>query len=101
MLHETIDIDRGLRGENVLRPHEDVLDKRRRYHTQRDLAIDTAERQIVNLISEGWDIWTLRGIHIHGEQILAVKVEVGRQLKREGCVSAFVFSEAFSVDPNR
>ncbi len=101
MLYETINIDRRALGEHVLRPHEDVLDKRRWYYAERDLAVDAAERKIVNLVSKGWNIGALRGIDIHGEHILAVEVEVGRQFKREGRVSTFVFSEALSVDPDR
>src|SRR3954471_18608720 len=51
MLQEAIYFKRGMR-EYVFRANRNILDERRRNREQRDLAIDSSEGQIVDLVSE-------------------------------------------------
>ena len=76
MLDETIDIDSGTRREHILRPHEDVLDECRGHNSQGNLAVDAAEGEIVDFVSEGWNVGALGGVDIDGEYVFSVEIEV-------------------------
>src|SRR5262249_3976244 len=58
ILKEAVNIDSGT-GENVLGFREDVLDEGGWHDPQRDLPVDAAEGQIVNLIAKWWNIGAL------------------------------------------
>ena len=101
ILNEAIDIEAWTRREDILRSHENVLDKGRRHDPQRNFTIDAAEGEIVDLVTKRRDVGAFRGIQIHREHVLSLKIEVRRQFKREWSVSALVFPEAHAVDPDR
>src|ERR1700680_1055964 len=100
MLNETIHVNHWTRRQRILRPHKDVLDKCRRHDTQGDFTVYAAEGKIVNFISKGRNVRALGGVHIDGDHVCSVEVEVGCQLKREWRVAAFVLSQSHSVEPD-
>ena len=51
---------------------------------QRNLAVDAAESQVVDLISEGRDIGPLGRVHIDRQDVLSIEIDVGREVKRKG-----------------
>src|ERR1700722_2617860 len=101
MLQKALHIDGGLR-HHILWRREDVLQKGLRHDAQRDLAIDAAEGQIVNLVAEGRDVWALSGIHLHRQHVIAAWVELWpcSQLEGERRVTALVLAELVAVEPD-
>ena len=99
-LEEAVDVEAGTRGQHVLRLREDVLDEGAGNDAQGDLAVDAAEREVVDLVTEGRDVGSLRGVDVDGQDVLAVEVDVGRQIEREGRVAAPVLAEPLAVDPH-
>ena len=94
MLNETIDIDRGVAVSTFFGCTKIFSINVAGNNAQRDFAIDAAEGQIVDFISEWWNVGALRGINIDSKQIVSIEIEVGCQFKRERRVAAFVFSQA-------
>jgi hypothetical protein len=90
----------GTRGQHVPRLREDVLDEGARDDAQGHLAVDAAESEVVDLVAEGRDVGTLRGVDLDGQDVLAGEVEVRRELERERRVAAPVLAEPFAVDPH-
>src|ERR1700733_4018646 len=82
VLNETIHIDAGSGRQRILGSHEYVFDKRRGHDAQRNLAIDAAESEIVNFVSEGRNIGALARVHFDGEHVFSVKIEVRSQIER-------------------
>ena len=83
----------GVGESTFFRANENVLDKGRGHDSQRDFAVNAAEGEIVDFVSERRNVGALGGIDIDGENVFSVEVEVRRQLEGERRVSAFVFAE--------
>src|SRR4030095_16339490 len=75
-LHKAIDIENGLAGKNVLRLRENIFNKCRGHHAQRNFAINATEGQIVDLITKGRNIGPFARIQVNDKDILAVEIEV-------------------------
>jgi hypothetical protein len=84
--------------KRVHRLGEHVLDKHRRHDAQRDFAIDAAEGQVVDVLAEGRDIGPFGGIHLDGQDVGRVRLQVRRQIEGEGCVAAAILAELVAVD---
>src|ERR1700722_7738820 len=100
MLNVTIDIHTGMLAQYIFRLRKNVLDVGPWDNAQPDFAINSAKCQIINFISERRNIRTLAGIQIYRQHIVTVKIEMRRQLKRKWRISALVFSESRTVNPN-
>ena len=100
MLDVAVEIDTRIGRENIFGPHKNVFDKCRWNYAQSDFAIDATEREIVDLISKWWNVGTLRGVDIDGQQVFPIKVDVWSQIEREWGVATFVFSETRAVNPD-
>ena len=79
---------------------EYIFNKGRGNDAQRNFAVDSAEGQVVDLIAERRNVGTLAGIDIHHQHVLAVEIDVRREVERERRVSALVFAQARAVDPH-
>src|SRR5262249_28456563 len=66
---------------------------------QRDFAINAAEGQVVDFVSEGRDVGTLGGVDVNSKNVFSVEVDVRREIEGERRVSALVFAKALAVDP--
>src|SRR6202044_689069 len=86
--------------QDVLGLRENIFDVDRRHDAQRNLAIDSAEGEVVNAIAEGRNIRALGRIHIHRQQIFAFKIQMRRQFERKWRVAAFVLAQTMTVDPD-
>src|SRR5579863_6183537 len=86
--------------QHILRLREYILEKRARNNAQRDFAINASEGQVIDLIAEGRNVRPLAGIHIHGQNIFTIKIEMRSEFKSERGVSAFVFPKARTVQPH-
>ncbi len=100
MHEEAVHIERRMRAENVFRLGEDVFDESAGDDAQRNLAIDAAESQVVDLVAERRNIGPLGGVHLHGQHVLSVEIDMRREVEGEGRVAALVFAEAHAVDPD-
>jgi len=83
MLNETIDIQARMRGQHVFRPGENILDKGRGHDAKRNFAVNAAEGQVVNLITERGNIRPLAGVNIHDECVLPVEIDVRCEIERK------------------
>src|ERR1035441_10327167 len=109
------DSDRTFQGTVQITPHPeraivlerthrfrvDILNKRLWRHAQLDIAINAAERQIVDVAAERWDVTALSRIQFNPKQIVTAEIKVRRDFEREGCVSAFVFGKLVAVHGHR
>src|SRR5215471_760967 len=100
MLNETIHVDGGFLTQHILRTNEDVFYERGRNYSQRYLAINAAEGEVIDFVSERRNVSPLAGIDIHRKDVFSVKINVRSQIERERRVSAFVFAETCAIDPN-
>ena len=73
----------------------------RRHDAKGNLAVDAAERQVVDLVAERRNVGPLGGIDVDGQNILAIEIDVRRQVERKRRVAAFVLAETHAVDPDR
>ena len=78
-IEKTLDVQRRLIQTSW--SHMDVLDKGLRHHPQRDLAIDPAEGQVVDLIAERRNVGAFCRVHIHAQHVFAPWIQQPRQLK--------------------
>src|SRR5208283_2213942 len=101
MLQETIHLKAEIRSEHIFRFGEDVFDKSGGNDTQRDIAVDATEGEVVNLMPERRNVRAFGRVNLNGQHVVGVKIEMRRQFKRERCVSSLVFAEANSIQPNR
>src|ERR1035438_6822184 len=105
------DSDRTFQGTVQITPHPeraivlerthrfrvDILNKRLRHYTKLDIAINAAERQIVDVAAERRDVTALSRIQFNRKHVVAAEVEVRRDFERERSVSAFVFGKLVAV----
>ena len=75
MLQKAINIQRWMSGKHVLWFCKNVLNKCSRHNAERDFAVNTAERQIINLISERRDVGSLCRIHSQCQHVLSVPIQ--------------------------
>ncbi len=100
MGNEAGDVDARPVAEHVLRLREDVFQMRCRHGAQPHVAIDAAKREVINRAAEGRNVGALGGIELDHQDVLAVPIEVGRELERKRRVAALVFAEALAVEPH-
>src|SRR5579863_6496277 len=100
MLDVAIDIERGLPAHHVLWFRKDILNKRARHDAQGDFAINSAERQVVDLVAEGGNISAFRRINVDSQHIFTVEVDVWRQVEGKRRVPTLIFSELLTIDPD-
>ena len=101
VLQENVHVQRRVRAEHVLGLGKNVFDENARNHAQRNLAVDAAEGEVINLVAKRRDVRALAGVDIHGQHVVAIRIEVGRKVKAEGRVAASIFAEARAIDPHR
>ena len=94
VLDVAIHIQAGVIGQHVLRLGENIFDKCRGNDAQRNLAVNAAEGQVVDLVAEGRNVRPFAGIDIHRQHVLAVKINVRSEVKRKRRVSALVLAQA-------
>src|SRR5579872_6791463 len=87
-------------GEHVFRFGEDILEVRRLNQSQLHIAIDSAESQVIDLAAEWRNIGALGGIEFHGEQVVAIPMDVLREVEGERRVSTTIFTEPLPIDPD-
>src|SRR5277367_1683575 len=51
-------------------------------------------------MSKGRNVRSFGRVNLNRQDIVGIKIEVGRQFKRKRCVSALVLAEVHSVEPN-
>src|ERR1700733_6302868 len=100
MLEETVHLEAGSGSEHIFCFRADIFDESCGNDAQCNLTVDAAEGEVVDLISERWDIGTFGGIDLNGQHVVGVKLEMRRQVERERRVSAFVLPQASSIEPN-
>src|SRR5712691_12627323 len=81
VLKIAIDIEGRVVGQHIFGLGEDVFKERRRNNTQRNFAVNAAERQVIDLMAERRNVRSLAGIDIHRQQVLSVEIEVRRKVK--------------------
>ncbi len=62
--------------QNLDRFCEDIRDKCGRYCTDLHIAIDAAEGQVIDHVTEGRDVFSLGGIDLDGEDVVVCPVDV-------------------------
>ena len=63
------------------------------HDAQRNLAIDAAEGEVVDLVAEGRNVRALGGVELHGKNVVAGGSRMRRQIEGERRVTAFVLAE--------
>src|SRR5205814_646185 len=58
------------------------------------------ESEVVNFISERRNVWPFAGINIDGKHVLAVEIQMRREVERERRVTSLVFPQTRTVDPD-
>src|ERR1700722_9511993 len=101
MLEMAVDVESRFAAHHIFRLCENVLDERSRHDTQGDLAIDPAEGEVIDLVPEWRNVAPLRRIDVNRQDILAVEIDVRRQVEREWRVATLVFTELLAIDPKR
>src|ERR1035438_2442697 len=86
--------------ENVFRLRKDVLNEGLRDDSQKNFAIDAAEGEVVDLVTEGRNVVAFGGIDFHCENVVAVEVNMRREFKRERRVASLVFTQTHAVEPD-
>src|SRR5438105_5378418 len=81
VLNVTIDIESRVRREHILGFCKDILDKRGGDGTKRNFAIDPAECQIVDLVSERRNVGALGRIHCNRQDVIPTPIEMRGQLE--------------------
>ena len=79
---------------------KDIFDKCFRNDTQRNLAVDATEREVVDLIAKRRDIRPLARVHVHRQHVLPIEIEVRRQIEGKRRVAALVFAKTHAIDPH-
>src|ERR1051326_6456403 len=87
-------------AENIDRFRKDVFYESWIDEAKWHIAVNATERQVVDDVSERWNVFTLGGIDFDAEQVVTLPIQMRRQLKRKGRVAAAVLTESLSVDPN-
>src|ERR1035438_4885998 len=100
MCQEAIHLKAWIRSEHIFRPGEDVVDKSWRNNAQSNFAVDATESEVVDLMPKRWDIRPFGGVNLNREDVVGIKVEMRRQFKGERRISALVFAEANTIQPN-
>src|SRR5258708_5761829 len=100
MLKEAIHIQSRMPAEHVFGLGKNILNERAGDDAQGNFAVDASESEVVDLMAERRDIRPLAGVHIHSEDVFTAKIDVRREIEREGRVSAFVFAETRVIDPD-
>src|SRR3974390_2130111 len=97
---EEIDIQRRVRTKRVFGLGEDIFDESAGDDAQGDFAVDAAEGQVVNLVSERRNVGTFARIDIDSQNIFAVEIEMRGEIKGEWSIATFVFAETNTVNPH-
>src|SRR5437588_2383162 len=101
VLDVTVHVQSWMRTQHLLGLREDIFQKRSGNNPQRHFPINAAEREVINLIAEGRNVGALARIKVHHQDVLAIEIDVRRQIEREWSVSSFVFAQLRCIDPNR
>src|SRR5271165_5419503 len=88
-------------GKNVLRHCENVFKRDRGHNTKRNLAIDPAEGEVVDLEAKGRNVGSLGRVHVHGQEVLSIEIEMLRQFEGKWRIAALVLAKFLAVDPHR
>lgn len=97
-VEEAFDLDGGGGAEHVGWAGADVFEKGLGDDAERDLAIDAAEGEVVDLVAEGRDVGAFGGVDVEGEKIFAGGVEMLGQLEGKRRVASAVFAELRAVE---
>src|SRR6185369_4889757 len=89
------------RAENVYWFREDILDKRLRNNSQRDIAVDTSERQVVNLAPKRRNVLAFSRINFNRNHVVATPVHKLRQLIRERRIPTAILTQTMTIDMDR
>jgi len=76
---------------------EHIFDKCPGHDPQGDLAVDSAEGEVVDLIAKRRNVGALTGVHVDHQHVFAVEIQLRGEVKGEGRVSALVLAEARPV----
>ena len=87
VLKIAVHIQAGFTAQYVFRLRADIFEERCRHDAQGNLAVDSAKRQVVDLVAEGRDVGPLGGIDIDGQNILAGRNRcAGSGQKKTACI---------------
>src|SRR3984885_7260078 len=84
MLNVAVDVEAGMVAQHIFRFRKNVLDVSPWDNAQPDFAINSAEGQIINFISERWNIRTLPGIQIPRQHFFPLKSRCGVSSNENG-----------------
>src|SRR5215468_12343130 len=79
---------------------KNVLEKRTGNNSERHFAIDAAEGQVIDFVSERRNIRSLGRIQVDHQHVLLIEIDMRSQIERESGISPLVFTESRSVDPD-
>src|SRR5580692_8532430 len=83
MLQETLHLKARFCSEHIFRFREDVFNESCGNDAQRNFTVDAAESEVVDLISERWDVRAFGGVNLNGQHVVGVKLEMRRQVERK------------------
>ena len=89
--------NRPLRRQRRHRLGIDVFDKGLRHYAKLHAAVDAAEGQVVDVLTERRDVFALGRIQRHRDHIVSAVFQVRRDLETEGCVAALVLVELVPI----
>src|SRR5579871_3069861 len=74
-----------------------IFNESSRHHAQRHVAINSAECQIVDVLSERRNVLALGGIDRYGDHVIAADMKMRRDLERKRRVAAPIFRKLVTV----
>src|SRR5689334_1898113 len=97
---ETGDVHRRMIRHHIARLSEDVLQVGSLHETQTHIAIDSAKGEVIDQPAEWRNIGALGGIEFHRQEVVAVPLDMWRELEGERSISALVFAQTLAIDPH-
>src|SRR5438876_6190398 len=87
-------------GQGILCLRENIFEVSGCNQSQRHVAINSTEGQIIDRAAERRNVGSLRGIEFDRQNVFAIPVDMLRQLKGEWRITAFVFTQPLAVEPD-